>query len=105
MWIVSINVEEAITDQGALYELNRHKTPRGKYKVKISICIRKSYHRTDIEDICSIFDQVRPVVSHLKVRIPEKIPPQRKLVEVAALKKVVVENHKYEHPETIVRLD
>ena len=27
---------------------------------------------TDIEDICSIFDQVVPVVSHPEVSLPEK---------------------------------
>ena len=40
VFIVSINVEEHITFQGSLDELNQHQTPRGKYKVKISICRR-----------------------------------------------------------------
>ena len=62
MWVVAINVEEPITYQGFLDELQCHQTPRGKYKVKISLCRRKIYHRTDIEDIRYIFDQVRPVV-------------------------------------------
>ena len=53
-------------------------------------CIRKSYKRTDLEEIRSIFDQVRPMVSHLEVRLRNKPPtpnniggalgsPQRKL--------------------------
>ena len=28
----------------------------------------------DLEEICSRFDQVRPVVSHLEVRLPKKPP-------------------------------
>ena len=33
-----------------------------------------SYQRTDLEEIRSIFDQVRPVVSHPKVCLPKKPP-------------------------------
>ena len=72
MWIISINVEDPITYQGALNEINWHQTPRGKFKVKISLCRRKIYQRTDIEDICSRFHQVRPVISHIEVRLTEK---------------------------------
>ena len=42
-WITSINREEPITDQGALDELNLHQATRGKSKVKISLCRRKTY--------------------------------------------------------------
>ena len=73
MWSVAINGEEPITYQGVLDELNRHQTPRGKSKTKISLCIRKIYQRTDLEEILSRFDQVRPVVSHLEVRLPKKL--------------------------------
>ena len=59
-----------MTDQGALDELQQHKTQRGKSKVEISIFRRRSYQSKDIEDIWSIFDQVRPVVSHLEVSLP-----------------------------------
>ena len=62
MWIFSINREEDITDQGALDELNRCQTPRGKSKVKISLFRRKRYQRTDTEEILSRFDKVRPMV-------------------------------------------
>ena len=72
MWIVTINGEEPITDQGVLDELNSHQTPRGKSKINISLCRRKSYQSTDLEEICSRFDQVIPVVSHLGVRLPKK---------------------------------
>ena len=72
MWIIAINVEENITSQGALNELHRHQTQRGKAKVKISLYRRKIYHRKDIEDISSRFDQVRPVVSHIEVCLQEK---------------------------------
>ena len=74
MWIVAINGEETITAQGFLDELNPHQTPRGKSKNKISLCIKKSYQRIDIEKTRSRFDQVRPVVSHLEVRLPKKPP-------------------------------
>ena len=70
VWIIDINGEYPITDKGALDGLNFHQTPREKYKAEISICRRKSYQRTEIEDICSIFDQVRPVVSHLEFSLP-----------------------------------
>ena len=56
VWIISINGEELITAQGELDELNRHQNPRGKYKTNTSLCRRKSYQRTDIEDIPSRFD-------------------------------------------------
>ena len=35
--IVAINGEEPITAQGALDELNRHQTPRGKSNINISL--------------------------------------------------------------------
>ena len=66
MWIISNNVEETITSQGELDEINFHQNTRGKSKAKIIIYRIKSYQRTDIEDICPIFDQVRPVVSHIE---------------------------------------
>ena len=61
-----------ITDQGEIYELNCHQTPRGKSKVKISLCRRKSYQIKYLEEICSIFGQVKPVVSHIEVCLPKK---------------------------------
>ena len=72
MWIVTINVEEHFTAQGVLDELNSHQTPQGKSNVKINLFRRKSYQRKDLEEIFSTFDQVRPVVSHLEVRLPYK---------------------------------
>ena len=74
MRIVDINGEEPITDQDTLNELNHHKNPCGESKVNISLCRRKSYHRIYLEDIRPRFDQFRPVVSHLEVRLPEKPP-------------------------------
>ena len=79
MWIIYINGEEPITSQGALDDLNHHQTLCGKYKVNISLCRRKSYHRTYLEEIRSRFDQVRPVVSHLEVRHPEKPPTSKNI--------------------------
>ena len=74
MWIVAINGEEPIAAQYVLDELNRQQNPRGKSKIKTSLCRRKSYQRTDLEEISSRFYQVRPVVSHLEVRLPKKTP-------------------------------
>ena len=54
--IIDINVKEPITYQGALYELNCHKIPFEKFKFNNSLCIRKSYQRTDLEDISFRFD-------------------------------------------------
>ena len=73
--------EDPITSQGAIYELNIYQTPRGKYKVKISLYRRNSYQRTDLEEIRSIFDQVRPVVSHIKVHLTNKPPTPNNIGE------------------------
>ena len=62
-----------IKDQGALDELHYHQTPRIKYKAEISLCRRNRYYRIDLDDIRSRFDKVRPVVSHIEFRIPEKL--------------------------------
>ena len=47
-----------------LDELNSHQNPRGKSKFNISLFIRKNYQRIDLDEICSRFDQVVPMVSH-----------------------------------------
>ena len=62
VWIISINGKDPITSQVALDELNINQNPRGKSKVNIGLFIRKSYQIIDIEEIHSIFDQVKPVV-------------------------------------------
>ena len=82
VWIIYINGGEPIIDQGTLDELNLHQNNCVKYKVNISLCRRKIYQITYIEYICSIFDQVRPVFSHIEVRLPNKPPTPRKLVKV-----------------------
>ena len=64
-----------------LDELNRHQTPRGKSKVNISLCRRKICQRIDLEYICSRFDQVRPMVSHLEFCLPRKTPTPKKTGE------------------------
>ena len=79
VWIISINVEEPITSQGTLDELNCHKTTHGKSKVNISIRKKKSYQRTDLEEIWSRFDQDRPVVSNIEVTLPEKPLTQKNI--------------------------
>ena len=54
------------------WKFQRHQTKRGKYKVNIILCRSKRYQRKDLEDIWFIFDQFRPVVSHLEVSLSEK---------------------------------
>ena len=49
LWIIARNCKETITAQGVLDELNCHKSPRGKSKINISLCRRKSYRRTYLE--------------------------------------------------------
>ena len=71
---VAINWEEPITAQGVLDELDRHQNTWGESKIKIILCRRKSYQITDLEEISSRFDQVRPVVSYIEVRLPKKPP-------------------------------
>ena len=73
-WIIAINGKEPITAQGVLDKISCHQTTRRKYNIKISLCRRKRYQRIDLEEICSIFDKVRSVVSHLEVRLPKKPP-------------------------------
>ena len=80
VWIADINGKEPITDQGVIDELNRHQTSRGKSKINISLCRRKNFQITYLEEIRSIFDQVIHVVSHLEVHLPKKKPHQRILV-------------------------
>ena len=72
MLIVAINGEEPITDQGVLDELICHQNPQVKSKVKISLCRKKIYLRTYLEEIWYRFDQVIPVFSHLEIRLSDK---------------------------------
>ena len=53
VWVVPINEEDPITYQGALDEIKHHKNPFEKSKINISICIRKSYQRTYLEELWS----------------------------------------------------
>ena len=79
MWIIAINGEEPIRAQGVLDELNCHQNPRGKSNINISLCSKKRYQRIDLEETRSRFDQVRPVVSHLEVRLPKKPPTPKNI--------------------------
>ena len=65
-----------------LDELNRNQNLRGKSKVKIILCISKSYQRTDIEKNRSRFDQFKPVVLHLEICLPKKPPTPDNIGEV-----------------------
>ena len=79
--IIDINGEKPTTAQGALDELNHNQNPRVKSKVNISICINKIYQSIYIENIRSIFDQVRPVVSNLEYHLPDKSLTPKKIGE------------------------
>ena len=79
--IIDINGEEPIIYQCALDERNSHQTSCGKSKVKISLCRRKSYQITDLENICSRFYQVRPLISHLEFLLPKKPPTPKNIGE------------------------
>ena len=81
MCIIVINGEEPIKAQVAIEEPNLHQTTGGKSKVNISLCIRKSYQRTYLEDIYSIFDQFRTVVSHIDFFLPDKPLTPKKIGE------------------------
>ena len=72
VWIIDINGKDPIIYQVAIDELHHHYNQCGKCKVNISLCRRKSYEKTYIKYIWSIFDQVRPVFSHLEVSLPGK---------------------------------
>ena len=72
VWIIAINGEYLITVQGALDKLQSHQARHVKSKVDIGLFRRKSYQRTDLEDIRSRFDKFVPMVSHLEVSLPEK---------------------------------
>ena len=83
-WKVSIidtNRKIPIKTQGALDELNQYQTTGLKTKVRISLCRRKRYQRTDIEEIFYRFDQVRSVVSHLEVSFPKKPTTPKNICE------------------------
>ena len=41
----------------------------------------KSYQLTRLEDICSVFDQVRPVVLNLEVSLQKKAPTPKNIDE------------------------
>ena len=81
VWVIAINGEDPNTAQGALDELQNYQTRCVKYKFNISLCRRKSYQRTDIDEIWSIFDQVRSVVSHVEVILPRKPPTPKNIYE------------------------
>ena len=70
MWIIDTNVEDPITAQGALDELQHHQTKRGKPKVDIIPCMRKSFQIIVLEEIRFIFDQVNTMVSQIEVCLP-----------------------------------
>ena len=74
MWIIGTNGEEPSTSQGVIDELNSHQITQGKSNIKINLCRRKRYQLTYLEDTRSIFDQVRLVVSHIEVSLPNKPP-------------------------------
>ena len=81
MWDVAINGEEPITEKGALNEIQSYYTQYGESSININLCRRKSYQGKDLEEIRSIFDQVKSVVLHLEVSLP-KNPLTPKTLEI-----------------------
>ena len=79
--IISIYVQEPITNKGALSGLQHYQTKQGKYKAKIFLCRRKIYQLTDIETLWSRLYRTRPVVSHLEVILPQKHKVPKIIVE------------------------
>ena len=77
--MIAINGEDPSTDQVFIDELNDHQTPLGKSNIKISLFRSKRYQRIDLEDIRYKFDQFRPVVSHLEVRLSKKLPTPKNI--------------------------
>ena len=55
----------------SLDELKRYHIQRVKLNVVIILCKLKRYHCIDLEKHRSEFDQIRPVISHLEVSLPE----------------------------------
>ena len=56
-------------------------------KSRLVKCRRKSYQKIDLEYIYSIFDQVRPVLSHIEFHLPKK----------PTTLKIIVEGSKFHH--------
>ena len=78
---MDINEEEPITAQGSLETINSRQNPREKSKIKITLCRRKIYHITDLEEIRSRFDKIRPVISHLKLCTPKRTTTPKNIRE------------------------
>ena len=81
VWNISINIEESITYQGSLDEMQNYQNQYGTSNFKISLYRRKIYQRIDIEKIRSRFYQVRPVFLHPGVSFPEKHMTPKKIGE------------------------
>ena len=80
--IIYINREVSIIYQGALGELNHHQTPRDKSKVKISLCRRKRYQKTDLEEGFQDLIKSYPWFHILKLVSQRNLSPQRALVKL-----------------------
>ena len=71
VWAVAINGEEPIIEKGSLNEIQSYYTQYGESNININLCRRRSYQGKDLEEIWSIFDQVKSVVLHLEVSLPK----------------------------------
>ena len=79
--IIAINGDKTVITKGLIDEIQRYHTQHSNKKLNIRLCSRNSYQCTDIEELWSIFDQIRPVVSHLEVNLPEKPKVHNKIGE------------------------
>ena len=65
VWTISIHGEESITKKGELGELKNYHNQREESKVDTGLFQSKIHQFTDIEELWSRFDQIRPLVYHL----------------------------------------
>ena len=72
MLIIVINGEETIIYQGTLDDLNHHQTPCGKIQGQYQYINKEELPKEISLRHFPRFDQVRPVISHLEVRPPDK---------------------------------
>ena len=72
VWIIPINWEEPITDQGALNEINHHEKSMWEIQGQYQSMNNKDLTEDRYWRYFYIFDQARPVVSQIEVRLPKE---------------------------------
>ena len=72
LYVLKMDGEEPITAKCAPEDIRLHQNNKWKLNFWILIFEWKCSQRTNLEDIGSLFHQIRPIVSHLEVRLPQK---------------------------------